>query len=679
MSILSLFDIGRTTLLTTRRALDATGHNVANSATPGYTRQDVSLASIPGSDYSDVGSIGRGVTVDAVQRMYDSFTSLQLITEKSNLAYWDAYQSGSVKMENIFNEASDTGVYPAIADFFNAWQEVSQNPEGYAQRTLLLSKADYLADRLNRASTALYDERAEIYANAQTLVQEANGYISRIADLNEKIASNPGALDLRDQRDQLLEHLNEIVRVTTFSDNQGRYNVLVGGTPLVDGGNHYDLSTSLQNDAMQFSILLPSGPRDVTSLVQAGELKANLDLRDRDIVSITEKLNVFAIDLAAQVNYYHRIGYGLDGSTNNTFFNNTISNIDPFTDGRVSVSIDTVNAGTFDQYRITYNVGGPGQQEGASGLFWRIEQSSDSGATWNNVAGPVVVTPEAGVADPTYRTITFNGMTMRVDANQTTLIANVPKDTYVYQLNTNAAREISLAVSDPQKVAAAGGDYVIVSTGNNVIRMSENGGTSFISASIQTGTYTRQQLAVALQTALENADPSGVQGYTVTFNQATQRYTIGKTAAGSTTVFDWTSTTTTASGLFGFNALSNVTSVTPATSAQAVYPKLPGDNVNASILNGLFNQTIVGGAKPADFYQSIVSDIGVQNSTAATSQKFQSTLVEQLERRRQEISGVNLDEEAANLIKYQKSYEAAAKMISIADELLTTLLNMTGK
>lgn len=679
MSILSLFDIGRTTLLTTRRALDATAHNVANSATPGYTRQDVTLSSIPGSDYSNIGSIGRGVTVGAVQRMYDSFTSLQLITEKSNLAYWNSYQSGSVKMENIFNEASDTGVYPAIADFFNAWQEVSQNPEGYAQRTLLLSKADYLADRLNRASTALYDLRAEVYTNAQTSVREANEYISRIADLNEKIASNPGALDLKDQRDQLLEQLNEIVKVSTFTDNQGRYNILVGGTPLVDGGNHYDLSVSLQNDAMQFAIELPSGPHDVTSLIQAGELKASIDLRERDVVSIQNKLNVFAIDLAAQVNYYHRIGYGLDGSTNNTFFNNTITNIDPFADGRVSVSVNTVNAGTFDQYRITYNVGGPGQQEGASGLFWRIEQSSDNGATWNDISATAVVAAEAGAADPTYRNITFNGMTMRVDANQTTLIANVPKDTYVYQLNANAAREISLAVSDPQKVAAAGGDYVVVSSGNNVIRMSENGGTSFISASIQTGTYTRQQLAAALQTALENADPAGAQGYTVAYNQATQRYTIGKTAVGSTTVFDWTSTTTTASGLFGFNALTNVTSVTPATSAQSVYPQLPGDNANAAILSGLFNQAIVGGAKPADFYQSIVSDIGVQTSTAETSKKFQETLVQQLEVRRQEISGVNMDEEAANMIKYQKSYQAAAKMISIADEMLTTLLNMTGR
>ncbi len=286
MSILSLFDIGRTTLLTTRRVMDATAHNVANSATAGYTRQDVTLSSIPGSDYSNIGSIGRGVTVGAVQRMYDSFTSLQLITEKSNLAYWNSYQSGSVKMENIFNEASDTGVYPAIADFFNAWQEVSQNPEGYAQRTLLLSKADYLADRLNRASTALYDLRAEVYTNAQTSVREANEYISRIADLNEKIASNPGALDLKDQRDQLLEQLNEIVKVSTFTDNQGRYNILVGGTPLVDGGTHYDLSISLQNDAMRFAIELPSGPHDVTSLIQAGELKANIDLRETDVVSI---------------------------------------------------------------------------------------------------------------------------------------------------------------------------------------------------------------------------------------------------------------------------------------------------------------------------------------------------------------------------------------------------------
>ncbi|HMK44980.1 MAG TPA: flagellar basal body rod C-terminal domain-containing protein, partial [Dissulfurispiraceae bacterium] len=120
-----------------------------------------------------------------------------------------------------------------------------------------------------------------------------------------------------------------------------------------------------------------------------------------------------------------------------------------------------------------------------------------------------------------------------------------------------------------------------------------------------------------------------------------------------------------------------------ATGSSSVYSVNAGDNVgdngNARLIADLINQTIVSGVKPLDYYQSIVSDIGVKASSAKTSSNAQQTVVDQLEQRRQEFSGVSLDEEAANLLKFQKSYEAGAKMITVADDLLTSLLNLVGK
>lgn len=667
MSILSLFDIGRTALTTTRRALDATGHNVANSATPGYSRQEVTLQSIPGSSSSFGGAIGRGVNAGAVLRMYDSFTSLQLITEKSSLAYWDSYQSGVVKIENIFNEASDTGIYPAIADFFNAWQEVSQNPEAYAQRTLLINKAEYLAGRINRAATALYDERDEIYAGTQTIITEANTILQRISDLNEKIASNPGALDLKDQRDVLLEQLNGIVKVTSFDDGTGRYTVLLGGTPLIEGANVYQLSTSLGADAtMRISVQLPNDLRDVTNLVTGGELKANLDVRDSFIPQTIDKLNVFAIDLADQVNYYHRAGYALDGTTDNSFFGNLATTSDTSVAGSISsVRVSDASAFNYHQYTITYNDAAPLGTEGAEDF---VVFDNTLGAAVAPAGITYAADASLGVAS---RTLTFNGIAIKIDG------ALVDGETFSAQLNANAAMEMDVAVNDPAKIAAAAGDYVVVSTSNNVVRFSEDGGATYITTSIPTGTYTRQQIAAALGTALENA-AAGAQGYTVSFSAATNKYTIAKTSAG-TAVFDWNATTSTAKGLLGFTSPATITGAASIVSNVAVLPNLPGDNGNASIMSNLFNQSVIAGSRPADFYQSIVSDVGVTASSALTSAKAQNTLVEQLENRRQEISGVNLDEEAANLIKFQKSYEAAAKMITVADDLLTTLMDMVGR
>lgn len=674
MSILSLFDIGRTALLTTRRALDTTAHNVANSSTPGYNRQDVILENIPsGGLVQATGSSGRGVTIGSVERMYDSFTSLQLISEKASLSYWDTYQSGMLKIENMFNEASDTGIYPAIADFFNAWQEVSQYPEAYAQRTLLINKAEYLASRINRTAISLDDLRNEVFQETQTMVTEANNLITRIADLNEKIAANPGSLDLKDQRDLLLEDLNQIVRVTTFEDNQGRYTVLIGGTPVIDGGVAYNLSTDIdpatQNMRFFVNITGEPQPRDVTSLVQAGSLKANLDMRDTAIVEVKEKLNAFSISLADQINYYHRIGYGLDGSTGTDFFSSLVTTTDSNAAGGTisSVSVSNANLFNYDNYQIVYT------QAGA-------EDTADYAVT-DLTTGLAVAHTFVLDASTNSRTLTFNGIAVKIDG----AVAN--GETFTAQLDANAARGLTVSVTDPQKIAAAAGNLVTVTNANNVVRFSEDGGATYTTAKIPLDAnpstpdidpYTRGQLAAALKQALEDA---GAGTYNVTFNAVSNQYTIENAAAG-TVVLDWASTTTTAKGLFGFSGTTTLQpfgSPTDSATGTSVLPKVPGDNVNASLLANLFNRTIIAGSRPADYYQSIVSDVGVKSGSAETSLKAQNTLVEQLELRRQELSGVSLDEEAANLIKYQKSYEAAAKMISVADELLSVLLNMTGR
>ncbi|HSW63248.1 MAG TPA: flagellar hook-associated protein FlgK [Dissulfurispiraceae bacterium] len=660
MSILSLFDIGRTSLLATRRALDTTAHNVANSATPGYNRQSVVLENIPnGGLVVASGVSGRGVSVSGVQRMYDSFTSLQMITEKANLSYWETYKSGMVNVENMFNEASDTGIYPAIADFFNAWQEVSQYPEAYAQRTLLINKAEYLATRINRAASSLDEERTRIFQGSQTLMSSANSIASRIAELNDKIASNPGSHDLKDQRDLLLEELNQIVRVTTFEDNQGRYSILIGGTPVVDGGRAYSMSTgidpSTQNMRIYVNITGEPVARDVTSLVQAGALKANLDLRDTTIVGVLEKLNTFAISLADQINYYHRIGYGLDGSTGNDFFSSVVKTTDSSVGG-LSVAFVSLGSTPIPDYTV-YAI----QYTAATASF-------------------SVSTPAGSVAssyDAATQMLTYNGIAVKFSGS-----AGGDEQFTVY-MNQNAARDISVAVNDPRKIAAAAGDLVTVTSANNIVRFSEDGGATYTTAKIpidanpstpEIEPYTRQSLADALKQAMETA---GSGSYTVTYNAASHQYSITN-AGGSTVVIDWTNTTTTAKGLFGF---SSITTLQPAgtVTGSSVYPNVPGDNVNASLLANLFSRPIISGSRPADYYQSIVSDVGVKAGSAKTSLRAQNTLVEQLESRRQELSGVNLDEEAANLIKFQKSYEAAAKMISVADEMLDTLLNMIGR
>lgn len=550
MALTALFDIGKTGVLTYQKALEVVSHNISNAATEGYTRQDVIFENMTSGILSLSGVTGRGVKLADIRRMYDSFIDLQLKTESSNLAYWDVVYNGMLRLENIFNDASDTALSNSINDFFNAWQELSQNPSGTAERTLLLDKANYLAKRLNLSYKSLIDERQEIYKDTQNLVDQINEYLDQINELNEKIAASPGSLDAKDQRDNLVKQLNDIVQISYFEDNAGRYSILLGGMPLVDGGKVYHMNVGLDsNQNMQFNLETMSGNIDVTKLIQGGKLKAEIDLRDETIPEYMNKLNMLVFDLTEAVNAQHRQGYGLDGSTGNNFFSqlyDLTQNAGSYND--IVFKINDVNANTYDEYQINFD-----------GTNWTVRDNTTSSSVT-----PTVTSWTEGT--DTYYKLSFNDLDITLKN-----ITLDPADglDFTFQITPQAAMLFSVDITDIQKIAAAG------------------------------------------------ADPTGV------------------------------------------------------TSGEM-------DNENARAIYSLLDSEIIGSSTPIDFYKAIVSEIGVYSSSAQTQKSFQNALVQEIEKRRQDLSGVSLDEEAVNLIKYQKMYEASARVIKVADEILATLFDMVS-
>ncbi len=670
MAIFSLFDIGKTALLAHKRAMDTVAHNVANANTPGYTRQEPVFETVPVGYIVSAVSSGRGVELKEVRRMYDSFTTYQLRTEKANAAYWDAYESNMLKLENIFNEALDKSIGESINGFFDQWQQVVKNPEGYAERAMLINKAEYMSERIANAFADLDRQRTDLNNTANALVSEVNKISEEISDLNEKIGMAPGAHDLKDKRDALVERLNQIVKVNTFEDNNGRYTVLIGGMPLVDGGKYYHLSADIDaaNKLHIYSNMV-SPPMDITTEIQGGEMKAIIDLRDTAILNIQNKLNVFALNLADAVNFYHRQGYGLDGSTGNNFFyqnNSLVTWTDPpnGTILRYYVNNESTFGNTINRsYTVTFN----------GGNTWTANWTDNT--TVPPSSGTINITDTLDTTTtPNRRTLTFDGKTVLIEDN-----GLVNGNSFTIGQNSNAARNLSVAISDPNHVSAAAGNTVQVNNLNNQVRYSTDGGTSFLIAQIPTGVYTRRQLAAALQAALVGS------GATVSYAAATRTFTVTNGGA-NTLVIDWQGPNSTAAGLFGFNTNSFIASGGGTdTSDYNVYPVAPGerpkpgDNLNARLINDLKEQTIMAGGKPLGYYQSIVDYVGVEAEASKINNDFYKITVEQLERKRQEISGVSLDEEAINLVKLQKSFQAAAKLITVADELFATLVNMTGR
>lgn len=546
----ALFDIGKTGVLTYQKALEVISHNISNAATEGYTRQDVVFENMSSGILSISGVTGRGVRLKDIRRLYDSFIDLQLKTENSNLAYWDVVYNGMLRLENIFNDASETAFSNVVNDFFNAWQEVSQNPPGAAERTLLLDRAQYLTKRVNLSYKSLIDERSEIYKDTQNLVDQINKYLDQINELNEKIAASPGSLDALDQRDNLVKQLNDIVQINYFTDFAGRYSILLGGMPMVDGGRVYHLRVGLDsNQKMQFNLETESGFIDVTNLIQGGKLKAEIDLRDETIPEYMNKLNMLVFDLTEAINAQHRVGYGLDGSTGNNFFNRlydlTVSSpsspTPPF--GDFVVKINNITPNTYDRYSVQFN-----------GTSWTVQNLT-------NPTPPITPTLTSWTEGTnTFYRLSFNGIELTFRNPDNTLNFN-------FQISPQAAFLFSVAITDTQKIAAAA------------------------------------------------EDPTG-----------------------------------TTSGVM--------------------------DNRNARAIYALLDKEIIGSSKTIDYYRSIVSNVGVFTSSAKTQKSFQEALVQEIQKRRQDMSGISLDEEAVNLLKYQKMYEASARVIRVADEILASLFEM---
>lgn len=546
MGLTALFDIGRSGVLTYQKALNTVAHNIANAVTEGYTRQDVIFENLSSGAINIKGVSGRGVKIVEIRRMYDLFIELQLKTESSQLAYWDVYQKGMLRLENIFNEASQVALSGLINDFFNSWQELSQNPQGTTERSLALDKANYLTKRINLSYKSLIDERYEIYRNTQSLVDQINQYIGQINELNEKIAANPGSLDAKDQREHLLKKLNDIVQINYFEDNVGRYSILLGGMPLVDGGRAYHLNVELDsNQNMRFNLEVATGNIiNITQLIQGGKLKAHIDLRDSVIPEYMDKLNMFVFDLTDALNKVHRSGYGLDGSTGLNFFNQLYDlTVTSGTPEIISLNISGTNVNTYHKYQITFD-----------GATWTVRDLSTTPPT------PVSPSITSWTEDShTYYKLSFN------DINITLKNPSSGLD-FTFQIKPNTALYFGVAITDTNKIAAA------------------------------------------------KENPLTVSG--------------------------------------------------------------PMDNRNAKEIYGLLDKPIIGNSKPIDFYRAIVSEIGVYSSSAKTQKDFQKAMVQEIEKRRQDLSGVSLDEEAVNLIKYQKMYEASARVIRVADEILSTLFDI---
>ena len=318
-NVFGILNTGRTALLTQQKAIDITGHNIANVNTDGYSRQRVNMET--NEPYSSQpGQTGTGVRAAEIQRIYDRFLGAQINNENQNLGNWETQKGVLERVEIIFDESSGYGLNQAMSEFWNAWQDLANNPSDYAGRAALLAKSETMTTTFNNIYSNLEQIQTDIDTSIMGTVKEINSIAERIAGLNQKIAltevGGQNANDYRDSRDLLLKELSLKINIDSFENSDGKVTVLVaGGRPLVENISSWNLSTQpdVDSDFQDIAWTDSDGNLvDITDSISGGKLKGWLEARDVTIPDYLSKLNDLAEGIITEVNDFHKDGLGLN-------------------------------------------------------------------------------------------------------------------------------------------------------------------------------------------------------------------------------------------------------------------------------------------------------------------------------------------------------------------------------
>ncbi|MBX5492390.1 MAG: flagellar hook-associated protein FlgK [Chloroflexi bacterium] len=337
-------DLALRALQTQQRGLDTTNHNVANANTKGFSRQSVVMEPttpfmLPALNrQQQAGQLGTGVIAVTIERARDIFLDVQYRIQDGLQHQAQMAQQALEQIEVVLNEPSDHGLSAQLGAFFNAWQELANDPASAGARGSLLQAAAALTAGFNRAAQQLSALQTDLNSQVQARVTEINDLANQIVSLNKQVvqaeAVGQRANDFRDQRDLALDRLAEIVPITVNENADGSLTVLLGGQALVQGNTADPLVTTPTGPNGFWEVRFSSNSAPVSPT--AGELRGLLDARDQTVASYLSGLDSVASSLITAVNGLHTTGYGQDGVSGRAFFTGT---------GAATIALDPSVAG----------------------------------------------------------------------------------------------------------------------------------------------------------------------------------------------------------------------------------------------------------------------------------------------------------------------------------------------
>jgi len=704
-----LLNIGLSGLSATKTSLTVTGHNIANVNTPGFSRQEaVQATRVP--QFSGSGYIGSGTTLVDIRRSYSEFLSTQLRSSTALNSDVKSYKSQIEQLDSLL-AGSTTGITPSLQQFFSSLQTAAEDPANIPARQLVLSEAEGLARRFNTIYDRLASQNDFINKQMKVTTEQVNRLAGSIGQLNDAIAiaaaNGAAPNDLLDAREEAVRQLSTYIGVTVVPQDDNTYNLFIGsGQPLVVGNSASKLeAVAGRGDPTRFEIEFVSGSsrQAVTSQLTGGELGGLIRYREEVLDSTLNSVGRLAIAISSEINAQLQQGLDLKGNVGAALFGNLnaaqLSDLRarPFSDNissvDASVSIRDSQLLTASDYRLEYD--GVSVPTGYSAR--RLSDNAIMNVSADGAGG--------------LRLSDSNGVDQGITVNLTGTPAT--GDRFLLQPTRRGAADISSILDQPDQLAFAAplrSEANLQNAGNGVI------GQPNVTLVIDPASLPHQNF-VSDPLRLQNLQALG--SIELRFNQATNQleFVTPLPAGVSITSVPQTSppppaapapAPTPITGLNVTPGQSNnlsyaivVTSggVTQSYTVEQTFSGRPvegdrfsvgqnlsgvSDNRNALRLVDLQNAQVVGvssgpnglvaGVSFTDGYGDLVERVGTLTAQARIDDTATSAILKQATDNRDSLSAVNLDEEAANLIKFQQYYQASAQIIQVARSLFDTLI-----
>ncbi len=650
MSSGGIYNIASSALIANQLALDLTSQNIANVNTPGYSRQ------LPLFEERNLNIFASGVDVTGKQRLYDTFLEVDVRNNASLLNHTQSYYNFAVQVDDLLTN-STANLNSQFSDFFSSIQKANSDPANILNREVLLSQTQILTNRFHDLGTEVESKYTDNEIILNTTTEQINGYLDAIQNINLQVKNkSEGVTSLLDKRKAIMEDLSELIGFSAIEQADNTVGLFVGtGDSLISGSNVMHVVT-LRNPAdltrIEIGIEKAAGPIQMTKFITGGQLGGLLAYRNEILDTARNELGRIALTFSDQMNQQNQLGMDLNGNLGQLVYRDIndasmiaareIANQNNTGNGNIEVSITDLSALTSSDY--TFRV--------AAGNMYTLVKEQDGTLVSSGSIGGLPSSINVDGLNITLQSGTFND-----------------GDSYLLIPTREGARNLTLTLNDSAQFALASpvrAEADNANLGNGKIK----GGLAVdtTNASFTTpGTLSPPIDIVFLSPTsyqLVDANTLAVIEGPIAYDPNIDNPifpTPGSYDPGYR--FDLTGKVNASDT---FHLVYNTDGIS--------------DNRNGLQLDAIQNKEILKGNNSSikQAYNQMTANIANKTYFAYVNQQANDMLHQQSLDRRDALSGVNLDEEAINLLKYQQAYQASAQLVHIANQMFESLLGIMG-